>query len=428
MMNSFNRRHFIKSGSMAALGLAAIPSSLKAFAPSDKLRIAHIGLGGMGNNHMKWFADIPEVDIVALCDVDENHLKETKNKLKELRPKGPKIKTYEDFRRILDRKDIDAITCATPDHWHATIATLAFQAGKDVYGEKPLSYDAGEGKIMLENMNKYNRIFQMGNQIHAGDNYHRVVELVKSGKIGKVHTVRLWKTGTPPELKETSVAPVPSTLNWDMWLGPAPYTEYIPAKCHFTYRYFLDYSGGVFADFWCHIADIVFWSLQPKGLKNIHARGEKADGIADVPKWLDIDYEFDDLKILWTSKPPDVPGAAEKGIGAYFEGDKGTLMCDYGSRTIVLDGEILTDIDYVPRSIKRSPGHQQNFVDAVKARTQPESNLAYAREMTLPMHLGLISYRLKRPLQWDAANEQFINDAEANALLHREARANWKLI
>lgn len=277
-------------------------------------------------------------------------------------------------------------------------------------------------------MNKYNRIFQMGNQIHAGDNYHRVVELIKSGKIGKVHTVRLWKTGAPPELKETTIAPVPSTLNWDMWLGPAPFTEYIPAKCHFTYRYFLDYSGGVFADFWCHIADIVFWSLQPKGLKNIHAKGEKADGIADVPKWLDIDYDFDDLKILWTSKPPDVPGAAEKGIGAYFEGDKGTLMCDYGSRTIVLDGETLTDIDYVPKSIKRSPGHQQNFVDAVKARTQPESNLAYAREMTLPMHLGLISYRLGRALQWDAANEQFINDAEANALLHREPRAKWKLI
>lgn len=427
-MTSQNRRNFIKSSSMAALGLAVIPSSLKAFAPSDKLRIAHIGLGGMGNNHMKWFAGIPEVDIVALCDVDEIHLNETKNKLKELRPGGPKVKTYEDFRRILDRKDIDAITCATPDHWHATIATLAFQAGKDVYGEKPLSYDAGEGKIMLENMNKYNRIFQMGNQIHATDNYHRVAELVKSGRIGKVHTVRLWKTGTPPELKNTEIAPVPSTLNWDMWLGPAPYTEYIPAKCHFTYRYFLDYSGGVFADFWCHIADIVFWSLQPKGLKRIDARGEKADGIADVPKWLDIDYEFDDLKILWTSKPPDVPGAAEKGIGAYFEGDKGTLMCDYGSRAIVLDGETLTDIDYVPKSIKRSPGHQQNFVDAVKAGTQPESNLAYAREMTLPMHLGLISYRLKRPLQWDAAAEQFINDAEANALLHREAREKWKLI
>ena len=412
---------------MAALGLTIAPS-LKRIAPSDKLRIAHIGLGGMGNQHMKWFAGLPEVDIVALCDVDEHHLKDTKNKLKELRPDGPKIKTYGDFRRIRDRKDIDAITCATPDHWHATIAALAFQAGKDVYGEKPLSYDAGEGKIMLENMNRYNRIFQMGTQIHAGDNYHRVVELVRSGQLGKIHTVRLWKTGAPPELKETEVAPVPSYLNWDMWLGPAPYTDYVPAKCHFTYRYFLDYSGGVFADFWCHIADVVFWSLDPKGLKSINAKGEKADGIADTPKWLDVAYEFEDLKILWSSTPPDVPGAAGKGIGAYFEGDKGTLLCDYNSRSIVIDGETLTDIDYVPMSIGRSPGHQQNFVDSVKNRTQPESNLTYARQLTLPMHLGMISYRLSKPLQWNAANEQFVDDAAANALLHREARGKWKLI
>ena len=422
-----SRRHFIRNSSMAALGLTIAPS-LKRIAPSDKLRIAHIGLGGMGNQHMKWFAGLPEVDIVALCDVDEHHLKDTKNKLKELRPDGPRIKTYGDFRRILDRKDIDAITCATPDHWHATVATLAFQAGKDVYGEKPLSYDAGEGKIMLENMNRYNRIFQMGNQIHAGDNYHRVVELVKSGQLGRIHTVRLWKTGAPPELKDTEVAPVPSYLNWDMWLGPAPYTDYVPAKCHFTYRYFLDYSGGVFADFWCHIADIVFWSLNPKGLKSIAAKGEKADGIADTPKWLDVAYQFEDLKILWSSAPPDVPGAAGKGIGAYFEGDKGTLLCDYNTRSIVIDGETLTDIDYVPMSIGRSPGHQQNFVDSVKNRTQPESNLAYARQLTLPMHLGVISYRLSKPLQWDAVNEQFVDDAAANALLHREARAKWKLI
>ncbi len=427
-MISSSRRHFLKSSSLAALGLALSPS-LKAIAPSDKLRIAHIGLGGMGNAHMNWFANIPEVDIVALCDVDAYHLRDTHNKLKELRPKGAKVRLYEDFRRILDRKDIDAITCATPDHWHAAIATLAFQAGKDVYGEKPLSYDIGEGKLMLENLNRHNRVFQMGNQIHAGDNYHRVVELVKSGAIGNVHTVRLWKTGAPPELKDTLPAAVPSQLNWDMWLGPAPFTEYIPAKSHFTYRYFLDYSGGVFADFWCHIADIVFWSLQPKGLKTVKTRGEKAEGIADVPKWLEADFEFDNLKIHWTTTPPDVPGAAERGIGAYFEGDKGTLICDYNTRSITIDGETMTDIAHVPMSVKRSPGHQQNFVDAVKARAQPESNLTYAREMTLPMHLALISYRLGgRTLQWDATTEQFVGDAEANAFLHREHRQKWKLI
>jgi predicted dehydrogenase len=328
----------------------------------------------------------------------------------------------------LDRNDIDAITCATPDHWHAQIATLAFQAGKDVYGEKPLSYDVKEGQMMLRNLEKHNRIFQMGNQIHATDNYHRVVEIIKSGAIGKVHTVRLWKTGAPPNLGNPKSIAVPKGLNWDMWLGPAPYVDYIPEKCHFTYRYFLDYSGGYFADFWCHIADVAFWALDPKGLKSIVARGEKAEGIADTPKWLEVDYDFDDLKIYWTTEPPNVPGAADRGIGAYFEGDKGSLICDYNSREITINGETMTDIPEIPQSIIRSPGHQQNFVDAVKSRTQPESNLAYARNMTLPMHLGLISYRLGRKLNWDSEKEEFVGDAEANALLSRKARKAWRLV
>lgn len=427
MSQPFSRRKFIKAAGVSAAGFAILPSLYSKAAPSDKLRIAHIGLGGMGNAHMKWFANIPEVDIVALCDVDKIHLGDTLKTLQGLHP-NTKAQTYEDFRHILDRKDIDAITCATPDHWHATIASLAFQAGKDVYGEKPLSYDAAEGRMMLQHANRYNRIFQMGNQIHASDNFHRVAEIVQSGAIGKVHTVRLWKTGPPPDLGSPSPKPVPATLNWDMWLGPAPYTEYIPEKCHFTYRYFLDYSGGVFADFWCHIADIVFWSIQPKGLKHISAKGEAPTGIADAPKWIDVDYEFDGLKIHWTSTAPNVPGAANRGIGAFFEGDKGTLICDYGSREITINGETVTDIPEVPQSIPRSPGHQQNFVDAVKARTQPESNLAYARELTLPMHLGLISYRLRRPLQWDADKEKFIGDKEADALLSRKPRKKWDLV
>lgn len=427
MSRNQTRRAFIKNTGMGALGFAILPSVYARVAPSDKLRVAHIGLGGMGNNHMKWFANLPEVDIVALCDVDELHLGSTLKTLQELQP-GSTAKGYGDFRQILDRKDIDAITCATPDHWHAQIASLAFQAGKDVYGEKPLSYDVKEGDTMLKYATKYNRIFQLGNQIHAGDNFHRVVEIIQSGAIGKVHTVRLWKTGAPRDLGSPSPQPIPQTLNWDMWLGPAPYVDYIPEKCHFTYRYFLDYSGGVFADFWCHIADIVFWSIQPKGLKSISAKGEAPSGIADAPKWLNVDYEFEGLNLHWTTEPPDVPGAAKRGIGAFFEGDKGTLICDYGSREITINGETVTDIPEIPQSIQRSPGHQQNFVDAVKSRSQPESNLAYAREMTLPMHLGLISYRVGRPLQWNAEKEKFIGDKEANALLSRKPRKKWDLL
>jgi predicted dehydrogenase len=421
-----NRREFIRNSSIAGMGMFMFPDLLRKVAASDRLRIAHIGLGGMGNAHMKWFAALPEVEIVALCDVDQLHLDATMNTLKMLRP-GNNAKAYKDFRHILDRKDIDAITCATPDHWHSQIANLAFKAGKDVYGEKPLSHDVKGGQEMLKNLNRYDRVFQLGTQIHAGNNYHRVVELVRSGILGKIHTVRLWKTGYPPELGPASYQQAPKNLDWDMWLGPAPLSEYAPQRCHFNWRYFSDYGGGVFGDFWSHIADVVYWSIQPKGLKSISARGEKTGGITDVAKWIDVDYEYDDLNIFWTSQPPNVPGAADRNIGAYFEGENGTLLCDYNTHEIRMGGELMLDLTEVPITLERSPGHQQNFVNAVKSRTQPESNLEYARNLTLPMQLGLISYQLGRTLNWNDKREKFVADREANRLLSKEPRKEWDL-
>ena len=421
------RRQFIRQGSLTTLGLAFLPAFAQKVSPSDRLRIAVVGLGGMGTQHLKWFAALPEVEVVALCDVDRDHLDSALKTLSGMQQQST-AQGYADFRRVLDRKDIDAISCATPDHWHAQIATLAFKAGKDVYGEKPLSYDIEEGQRMLKAMNRHQRVFQMGNQIHASDNFHRVVEIIRSGELGKIHTVRLWKTGAPPDLGQPKIQAPPPTLDWDMWLGPAPYTDYTPQRCHFTYRYFLDYSGGVFADFWCHIADVVYWSLNPQGLKTVEARGQAPQGFNDAPQWLDVDYEFDDLKLYWTHEPPMVPGAAERHIGAYFEGEKGTLLCDYNSRIITLNGETVQDLPYVPVTLERSPGHQQNFVNAVKTRTQPESNLEYARRMTLPMHLALISYRLGRKLNWNSRKEKFVDDKEANGMLHREYRKKWDLL
>ena len=427
MTKLIHRREFLKRSALGAAGFAILPSLISRAAPSDRLRIAHIGLGGMGNQHMRWFAALPDVEVVALCDVDADHLQGTLQALKQIIP-DTQAKTYEDFRHILDRNDVDAITCATPDHWHAQIATLAFQAGKDVYGEKPLSYDVREGQMMLKHLNKHQRIFQLGTQIHATDNYHRVVEIIQSGAIGKVHTIRLWKTGFSPGLGFPKAQTPPPTLNWDMWLGPAPKVDYFPERCHKSYRYFLDYSGGVFADFWCHIADVAWWSVHPKGLKSIAARGEKTDGIADAPKWLAADFEFENVKLYWTTDPPDVPGAAERGIGAFFEGDKGTLICDYNTRAITINGETTEDLPSIDKTLPRSPGHQQNFVDAVKSRKHPESNLSYAREMTLPMHLALISWRLGRKLEWDESKEKFRSDGEANDLLSRKYRKAWSLV
>lgn len=424
-MNLQNRRSFLRTGAFAAAGFTILPNLISRAAASDRVRVAHIGLGGMGNQHMRWFAGLPDAEIVALCDLDPEHLNQTADKLKGMKPDS-KFDLYEDFRRVLDRKDIDAVSVATPDHWHGQIAMLAFEAGKDVYGEKPLSYDVWEGQQMLKSVKRHNRIFQLGTQIHAGDNYHRVVELIKGGAIGKVHTVRLWRNDVSPGLGNPKIQAAPAY--WDMWQGPAPERDYFPERCHFTYRYFLDYSGGVFADFWCHIADVVWWALEPKGLKSVSATGEKTGEVADAPKWLNADFEFEGLKIHWTTKPPEVPGAAGKWIGAYFEGDKGTLMCDYDSRSITINQETVTDIQEIPKTITRSPGHQQNFIDNVKSRQLPESNLAYARKMTQPMHLALISWQLGEKLFWDAEKEKFTNNNQANEMLHRPYRKKWNLI
>ncbi|WP_268034453.1 Gfo/Idh/MocA family protein [Algoriphagus sp. PAP.12] len=427
MNSNFNRRSFLKYSSLAALGMQFLPFQGLRAAPSDRLRIAHIGLGGMGLNHLRWFANLPEAEIVALCDVDTVRTEEALAKLKEIHPDS-KAQLYQDFRRVLERDDIDAVTIATPDHWHAQIAILAFQAGKDVYGEKPLSFSQKEGLWMLNSQRDTGRIFQMGTQIHAGDNYHRVAEIVQSGVLGKIKTVRLWKTGEPPVIEKLNYQAPPANLDWDMWLGPAPMADYAPEKCHFTYRYFMEYSGGVFQDFWCHIADIVWWSLGPEGLKKVKAVGEESDGVGDTPKWIDVDMKFKNLDLFWTSERPDLPGEIGKSIGAYFEGSKGTLICDYSNREIRIDGKVMDDIPEIPKTIIRSPGHQQNFIDAVKARTQPESNLEYARQMVMPMHLAMISYKLQEELKWNAKKEEFKNNDAANQLLFRPYRDKWNLI
>jgi predicted dehydrogenase len=282
--------------------------------------------------------------------------------------------------------------------------------------------------MMLDQLRKNNRVFQLGTQIHAGENYHRVVDIIDAGVLGKIHAVRLWKNEESPVMHATPNGKIPNTLNWDMWLGPAPHADYDPARCHKTYRYFLDYSGGVFADFWCHIADIVWWSVAPTGLKTIEARGGIPEGIGDAPVWVDADFQFDALNIHWTTIPPDVPGARERNIGAYFEGEKGSLICDYYNKSITINGETFDDLPEVPKTTSRSPGHQQNFIDAIKTRSQPQSNLEYVRNMTLPMHLALISWQLDRKLEWYDKAEQFISDEQANMMLRRIPRSKWEMI
>jgi len=426
--NAVTRRRFLTTSAKAMIGTGAgllfLPR--RVFGANDRVVIGHIGVGGMGNGHVGWFAGHQDVDTAAICDVDRNRCQQTLKRLQGMRP-DTKAEAYYDFRRVLERSDIDAITCATPDHWHALISILAFQAGKDVYSEKPLCHTFAEGEALRKAGRRYRRVFQLGTQIHEGENYHRVVELVRSGALGKIHTVRIWKNGGAGDFGYPPETDPPPELDWNLWLGPAPWHPYVPQRCHFNFRYFWDYSGGVYADFWCHIADICFWAMDPGQPRTIEARGEVPNGIADTPAWVDVDYQFPDVRVYWTTNTPDVPGAAGKGIGCQFEGTNGSLACDYGSRVIFLDGKQMDDLPEVPKTLPRSRGHQRDFLDCVKSRALTESNLEYVRVMTIPLHLGCVSFRLKRKLTWDAEQGRCVGDSAANALLSQPYRAPWYL-
>lgn len=425
------RREFIRTTGKQALGVGSglliLSRDAGAVPPSDKIVVGHVGVGGMGNGHVRAFARERDVEVAAICDVDETRRNATLQRLRQIQP-NTKAKTYADFRHILDRQDIDAVVCATPDHWHALVAVLAFQAGKDVYGEKPVSHTFVESRAMVDMARRYSRVFQLGTQIHGLENYHRVVEIVRSGVLGKIHTVRAWKTGGSPGLGFPANQAPPKTLDWDRWLGPAPWSPYTPRRCHGTFRYFWDYSGGVFADFWCHIVDLVFWALSPGSPTTIAARGEPpTDGIADTPAWIDADFRFPDLDLLWTSRRPKLPGTVGRSIGAQFVGTNGSLIAEYGSREIFIGDRNMRDVPEVPRTLPRSRGHRRNFLDGVKSRRPPDSHIDYAHVMTTPMHLACISFRLRRPLRWDAGREQFVGDEAADRMLHQPYRAPWRL-
>lgn len=411
----------------AALSLPVLVSPAKAASASDKLVVAHIGVGGMGKGHVGWFAGFDDVETAAVCDVNESHAVEALAKLKQIRP-DTKAVVETDFRRLLDRKDIDIITCATPDHWHALIAVCAFQAGKHVYGEKPLSYDIAEGQAMLKACRRYQRTFQLGTQIHATDNYHRVVELVRSGVLGKIHTVRMWRKGGGVVSGYEQPEQVPPGLNWDMWLGPAPWREYNPVVCSGQFRYFWDYSTGMFGDFWCHLADLPYWALKPGAPKWVSASGDDNLGSASTtPQFLDAEFHYDDLTMYWHSRVPDIKGADDRTLGVQFVGTNGEMVADYERRMLYIDGKEYDDIPEIPVTLPRSPGHQRNFLDCVKSGDQPESNIAYAASMTLPLHLACISYRLGRKVEWDAVGGKFVSDDAANTMRHRPYRAPWSL-
>lgn len=422
---NWTRRDFIKRSALAAgvgIGFPSIvPSSVFGeTAPSNRITIGCIGTGGMGMQNLRGFLNQPSVQIVTACDVDRNHLQEA------LRAAGlGSSDGTGDFRQVLARNDIDAVVIATPDHWHVPIALAAVAAGKDIYCEKPLTLTIGEGRLLADAVRAHGRIFQTGSQQRSDANFRRACELVRNGRIGKLQTIYVEippnNRQCPPNGWETQ--PVPEELDYDMWLGPAPWAPYTSQRCHYTFRFISDYSGGQLTNWGSHQIDIAQWGhgTDLSGPVQIEGKGQfPEDGLFDTPLSYDLVYTYaDGVRLLCRT------GGGSGSVT--FRGEEGEI---YVSRE---------QIRSHPQSILKSavkPGeirlyysqdHRRNFLECVRSRKTPAAPPEIGHRTTTICHLGNIALLLGRTLRWDPDKEEFIGDEQADRMRVRAMRAPWKL-
>jgi len=435
---SLSRRHFLKASGAIAAG-AALPAwfveeqrsyaaPAKPLSPNDKPNVALVGCGGQGRGDAKRAQDFGE--IVAVCDVDENHAQQAAKQFD-----GAKV--YTDFRKVMERDDIHVIITGTPDHWHTLVNLAAIKAGKDVYSEKPLTLTIDEGKRLVKAVRDGKRILQTGSQQRSDPKFRLACELVRNGRIGKL--TQVW-VGLPAGLREGPFKPrpVPEGLNWDFWLGQTPHVEYVPQRCHFSFRYWWDYSGGTMTDWGAHHNDIALWAmgLDRSGPVTIDGRAlvEMIPGGYTATSEYRVEYTYANgvkhiCESLTTDSPTGAPlkepGPGRFRIGLKFDGTDGWIYVTRG-RIQASKKELLDEP--LPAGAERldvSDNHMGNFFDCVRSRKPPICDVEIGHRSVSVCHLGVLSMRLGRKLTWDPAKEEFADDKEANSYLVREMRKPW---
>jgi len=428
-MNPISRRTFLGTAAVG-LGLSALDLRMRAQSANDQISLGIIGVGGMGTNRLRQFLQHPDVRIAAICDVDRSHLDRAIGIVEAAR--GYKPPGFGDFRRVLDNREIQAVAIMTPDHWHSIPAVRAFEAGKDVFVEKPLSYSVAEGRAMADASMKHKRVSQMGNHIHNDlPNYRRVVELVKSGQLGRITHVHVWKTSITQAATTNNPPMIPPELDYDFWLGPAPKHAYEPLRSHYTFRYFWDYSGGVLIDFWCHIVDVAVWALDLKAPRSITAAGGRLflNDATEAPDTVEAVLDYPDLVFMFSLRPTPLPGFEHIGhLGCLFEGTEASLVTNYQTHEVWARGKKVDDFPRPAPTIPDSPGHLREFLDAIKSRNlETTCNVRYGHRVTKLGLLTNIAYRTGRRIYWDDARERILHDDEANRYLKRQFRKPYKL-
>jgi len=431
--SSLSRRAFLRQAALAGTGVAAA-TALPRFAvaatrsPNEKLNIGVIGVAAQGAYNL---GNVATENIVALCDIDQQRLGVAADKF-------PLAKKYADYRQLLDQPDLDAVVVATPDHSHAIPAVWALKRGLDVYCEKPLAHSVSEVRQIRDWAAKKKAVTQMGTQIHnTGDNYRRVVELVQGGVLGKVQRVHVWKDGDSRlgHGKRVKQGTPPPYVDYDLWVGPAPMRPFDESHFHFNWRYWWDFGGGILADFGCHFMDLPFWALNLRYPKTIQAKGEityQADN--DVPDNMQVDYEFPargdapPVHLTWYHGKWRPAGAEAygKGSAVLFEGERGRLLADYGSRKLFLEPGLTAETP--PETIPPSIGHHQEWIRACKTRDTTTCNFDYSGALAEAVLLGNVSYRTGgKKLEWDGELMKATNCPEADNYLQREYRPGWTL-
>ncbi len=422
------RREFIQAAG-AAWAAPWVISSTALGAPGrpsvgDRITTALIGSGGRGNQIIAGGDRV-----VAVCDVDSKHCEKTKAKIDGLMG-NTACTMYSDFRDVLARDDVDAVVIATPDHWHATMAAAAMKAGKSVYVEKPLSVSIHEGRLLADVVKRYGGILQVGSQQRSDEKFLKACELVRNGRLGELKTVRVEIPTRPGKSDPWSPQPVPKELDYDMWLGPAPWAPYHKDRCHYNFRFVSDYSGGDVTNWGAHQLDIAQWGIgaDDSGPVEMIGRGKRNEtGLHDVYYDVHVDFKYaNGVTVEFRS------GEGPDGNGVRFEGTEGWIFVSRSKLVAeprsILDSRIGPDeIHLAPHSAGKT--HMGGWLDCVRSRN-PKGLIVpveVGHRSATVCHLANIAMELQRKLEWDPVKEQFVDDDQANRLTCRPARSGWQI-
>ncbi len=439
MPNRIPRRRFLQSSaSLGAAGFFVNPLGAAEQPPkaNERIRVGIIGVAGKGGDNLNHVERSGLADVVALCDVDAN-------RAAPVRQRFPNARFFDDYRRLIEMKDLQAVVISTPDHHHAFAALPALRARKHVYCEKPLAHSVQEVRLMMEAAAREKVVTQMGTQIHAGDNYRRVVEIVQSGALGAVTRVKVWcNSQVQAGFRVNTPQPLPRGLNYDLWLGPAPQQGYPPFRTgndtsvHFHWRWWWQFGGGVLADMACHYMDLPHWALNLRHPTVVTATGRITHkGDNQMPDKMQVDYEYPArgplpaVRLTWYHgvNGPDLDGKithAGYGSGVIFEGERGSLIANYGQHRFLQEPR-----DFVrPRqTIAASIGHQREWLQAIRTGGTTTCNFDYSGALAETVLLGNVAYRAGGKLQYDGRTGRVTGNANAERYLRREYRKGWVL-